>query len=115
MFRFEKRSRTSAFAQLDPASEIRDGTRELRRMIKLFNKGTGEFIGRISQADLDFLAAQLEEESLGDTDYYIRTETLEQFDEQGASAHLLEVLRGGIRGDPAIEIRWEADKQRPKA
>jgi hypothetical protein len=79
-------------------------------MIKVFNKATGEFIGRISEAELDFLAEQLEEESLKDTDYYIREETLKQFTEDGAPTHLMEVLRGGMRSDNAIEIRWERDK-----
>ena len=79
-------------------------------MIKIFNKTTGEFIGRISETELEFLADQLEEESIHDTDYYIRKETLEQFAADGAPSHLMEVLRGGIRGDDAIEIRWERDK-----
>jgi hypothetical protein len=79
-------------------------------MVKVFNKATGEFIGRISESELDFLAEQLEEESINDTDYYIREETLEHFAKDGAPAHLLEVLRGGIRSDNAIEIRWEKDK-----
>ncbi len=79
-------------------------------MIKVFNKATGEFIGRISQPELDFLADQLEEESIKDTDYYIREETLEHFAQSGAPAHLMEVLRGGMRGSNAIEIRWEPDK-----
>jgi hypothetical protein len=79
-------------------------------MVKVFNKATAEFIGRISEAELDFLAEQLEEESIKDTDYYIREETLLQFEKDGAPAHLLEVLRGGMRGDNAIEIRWERDK-----
>ena len=79
-------------------------------MVKIYNKTTGEFIGRISETELDFLAEQLEEESSKDTDYYIREETLKQFTEDGAPARLMEVLRGGIRGDNAIEIRWERDK-----
>ena len=79
-------------------------------MFKVFNKSTNEFIGRISQSELDFLADQLEEESIRDTDYYIRSETLEQFAADGAPAHLLDVLRGGMRSDSAIEIRWEPDK-----
>ena len=80
-------------------------------MIKVFNKTTGEFIGRISEADLKFLAEQLEEESLDDSDYYIRAETLAQFADQNAPAHLMDVLRGGLRSDPAIEIRWEHEKK----
>ena len=79
-------------------------------MIKISNKETGEFLGRISEADLQFLADQLEEESIKDRDYYIRAETIEGFKVKGASEHLLEVLQGGIRADKAIEIRWEADK-----
>jgi hypothetical protein len=79
-------------------------------MIKVFNKATGEFIGRISEAELDYLTEHLEEESIHDTDYYIREETLEQFVADGAPSHLMDVLRGGIRRDNAIEIRWERDK-----
>jgi hypothetical protein len=79
-------------------------------MIKIFNKTTGEFIGRISEEELEFLADQLEEESIKDTDYYIRTETIEEFEKQGASLHLVELLRGGLRNSSAIEIRWERDK-----
>jgi hypothetical protein len=79
-------------------------------MIKVFNKETREFLGRISEGDLAFLADQLEEESIHDNDYYIRQETLETFPQLGASSHLLEVLRGGIRNDTAIEISWERDQ-----
>jgi hypothetical protein len=79
-------------------------------MIKVYNKSTGEFLGRIEESDLAFLADQLEEESIRDTDYYIRTETLEQFARDGASDRLLEVLKGGFRNENALEIRWERDK-----
>ena len=78
-------------------------------MIKIFNKQTNEFLGRISEADLQFLADHLEEESIHDTDYYIQRETLEQFPNQGASSKLVELLRGGLRNENAIEIRWERD------
>ena len=78
-------------------------------MIKVFNKETNEFLGRISEGDIQFLADHLEEESVHDTDYYIRKETLEQFSQQGASPKLMEVLRGGLRSGDAIEIRWERD------
>jgi hypothetical protein len=78
-------------------------------VIKIFNKQTNEFLGRISDADLEFLVDHLEEESIHDKDYYIRCETLEQFPQQGASAKLIDVLRGGLRDGAAIEIRWERD------
>jgi len=79
-------------------------------MIKVFNKTTGEFIGRIDEEDLQFLVDHLEEESIRDTDYYIRAETVEQFTKEGVSPRLLEVLRGGLRNGNEIEIRWERDK-----
>jgi hypothetical protein len=78
-------------------------------MIKVFNKTTGEFIGRISDEELKFLADQLEEESIHDTDYYIRLDSLQQFAGLGASPRLLELLKGGLRSENAIEIRWERD------
>ena len=79
-------------------------------MIKIFNKETNEFIGRISEADIQFLADHLEEESIHDTDYYITSETVAQFPQQGASPKLIEVLQGGLRNGNAIEIRWERDE-----
>ena len=78
-------------------------------MIKVYNKATNEVLGRISKEELDFLATHLEEESTTDTDYYIRKETLESFPGKGASPHLVDLLRGGIRGGDAIEIRWERE------
>ena len=78
-------------------------------MIKVFNKETNEFIGRISEEDLQFLNEQLEEESIHDTDYYLIRETIEQFEQQSASPKLMEVLRGGLRNGNSMEIRWERD------
>lgn len=78
-------------------------------MIKIFNKQTNEFLGRITEADLQFLAEHLEEESIRDTDYYILRETVEQFPQRGASQKLMELLQGGLRSGNAIEIRWERD------
>jgi hypothetical protein len=78
-------------------------------VIKIYDKETGEFLGRITEADLQFLADHLEEESVRDTDYYIRKETLDEFSQSGASPKLMEVLRGGLRNGNAMEIRWERD------
>lgn len=82
-------------------------------MIKIFNKQTNEFLGRISEADLHFLVDHLEEESVRDTDYYIMRETVEQFPQLGASPKLVELLKGGLRDGNAIEIRWERDTTNP--
>ena len=82
-------------------------------MIKVYNKATNELLGRISEAELKFLADHLEEESRHDTDYYMRKETIEEFASQGAPAHLIDLLRGGLRGEDTIEIRWERDPTNP--
>jgi hypothetical protein len=81
-------------------------------MIKVFNKATNEFLGRISETDLQFLADHLEEEGLADRDYFIRAETIETFPAEGASPHLVEVLKGGLRSEQSVEIRWEEDSKR---
>jgi hypothetical protein len=80
-------------------------------MVKIYNKETGELLGRVAEADLEFLQANLEEEGLKDSDYYLRRETIDEFRSAGASAHLVEVLMGGLRNLPAIEVRWERDKE----
>lgn len=80
-------------------------------MVKIFNKETGELLGRVNEADLEFLQENLEEEGIKDADYYLRRETIEQFQNAGASPHLMEVLLGGLRNLPAMEIRWERDRE----
>lgn len=77
-------------------------------MVKVYNKATEELLGRISEEELQFLRDQLEEEGLADKDYYLRKETIDEFAASaGATEHLVSVLRGGLRNDEAIEIRWE--------
>lgn len=78
-------------------------------MIKIYNKATNEFLGRISDEELQFLVDHLEEESLEDQDYYLRRETIQKFVVEEAPTHLIEVLEGGMGSMDAIEIRWEAD------
>ena len=53
-------------------------------MIELFDNDTGVPVGHITDAQLQFLIDQLEEESADDTDYYISRDTLDVFEEQGA-------------------------------
>ena len=79
-------------------------------MVKIYNKLTNEFLGRISESDLQFLAENLEEESIHDTDYYIHRATFDQFSGKGASPKLIEVLGSAFRNGDAMEIRWERDE-----
>ena len=79
-------------------------------MVKLYNKATNEYIGRISLDELAFLQDHLEEEGTKDRDYYMTRETIEEFAASaGATEHLVNILRGALRSDNALEIRWERD------
>ena len=80
-------------------------------MIKLCDKDTGVFLGTITEVQLQFLVDQLEEESTEDTDYYINQATLNQatldlFEETGADADLLALLRQALGTREDIEIQW---------
>jgi hypothetical protein len=67
-------------------------------------------LGRISDEELAFLRDQLEEEGVNDRDYYIRRETIEEFEQSAdATEHLVTVLKTGLRNDEAVEIRWERE------
>jgi hypothetical protein len=58
-------------------------------MPKLYDNGTGDLIGEISDDQLQFLKDQLEEESLEDRDYAIEEMTLEYFEEQNGDPELI--------------------------
>jgi hypothetical protein len=75
-------------------------------MIQLHEKETGVFVGTITDAQLQFLIDQLEEESTDDTDYYIDQTTLALFEEVGAEADLLALLRQALGTREGIEIVW---------
>ena len=75
-------------------------------MIQLHEKETGVFVGTITEAQLQFLIEQLEEESTDDTDYYIDHATLDLFEERGAEAALLALLRQALGTHDGIEITW---------
>ena len=75
-------------------------------MIKLYEKDTGLFLGIITEAQLQFLIDQLEEESTEDTDYYINQATLDLFEETGADTDLLALLRQTLGTREDIEIQW---------
>ena len=75
-------------------------------MIQLHEKETGVFVGTITEAQLQFLIDQLEEESADDTDYYIDHATLDLFEAVGAEAELLALLRQALGTREGIEIVW---------
>jgi hypothetical protein len=75
-------------------------------MIHLHEKDTGVFVGTITEAQLQFLIDQLEAESADDTEYYIDHATLDLFEEVGAKADLLALLRQALGTHDGIEIVW---------
>jgi processive 1,2-diacylglycerol beta-glucosyltransferase len=76
-------------------------------VIELFDNDTGASLGTISDAHLQFLADQMEEESAADADYYISRDTLDVFAEEGADPALVALLRKALGDREDMEVRWE--------
>ena len=78
-------------------------------VIKLHDKDTRVVLGTITEAQLQFLIDQLEEESTEDTDYYIDQATLDLFADAGADPSLLALLRQALGTREGMEIQWTRD------
>lgn len=76
-------------------------------MIDLYNAETDQFIGSITDADLQVLIDRLEEESSEDQDYYIDAATIDLLGDGRATEHLLHLLRNALGTSEGIEVRWE--------
>ena len=79
-------------------------------MYKLFDEDTKEFIGAISQNQLNFLVDLLEEEGLEDRDYAITPMTLSLFEGEGADPILVSMLRSALGDREEMSIIWEVEK-----
>jgi hypothetical protein len=75
-------------------------------MIQLFDADSGKQLGEISETQLGFLQAQMEEESETDQEYYLNASLLELWQEQGADAGLLELLSNAMAGKDELNLRW---------
>jgi len=75
-------------------------------MALLFNADSGEHIGEISDAQLEFLVSQMEEEHAEDQDYYLNADLLETWREQGVEPTLLDLLNQAMVGREDLAIRW---------
>ncbi|HKS06519.1 MAG TPA: hypothetical protein VJR92_09430 [Gemmatimonadaceae bacterium] len=75
-------------------------------MITLREKDSGANVGSISDDELQFLIDALEEESSGDTDYWIDGPTIDMLEEDGAPVGLVTMLRAALRGRDGIDIVW---------
>jgi hypothetical protein len=75
-------------------------------MIKVYDQATGRVYGTISEAQLQALVNQLEEESREDRDYYINAATVDLFEEKGVDADLVRLLRNALGDREDMDIRW---------
>ncbi len=78
-------------------------------MAKLIDVESGNLIGTISAAQLQFLIDQLEEEDSEDQDYYVDATTLDWFEEHGAEPALMTLLRKALGTREGMDIRWTED------
>ncbi len=76
-------------------------------MPKLIRLDTGAEIGEISDAQLQFLVDQLEEENDDDKDYFIDRDTIELLSDNGGDPELLAMLEKAIGRDEEMTIAWE--------
>ncbi|RIK43792.1 MAG: galactosyldiacylglycerol synthase [Chloroflexi bacterium] len=76
-------------------------------MIKVYDARTGSFLGEISEPQLAFLQAQLEEEGAEDQDYYINQATLDLLTARGADPALLALLQQALGNREEMDVRWE--------
>jgi hypothetical protein len=75
-------------------------------MPRLYNEQNGAFIGTLSDADLEVLVDQLEEEDQTDADYFIDGATIDLLEENGASESLVTMLRAAVGSSEGIDVRW---------
>jgi processive 1,2-diacylglycerol beta-glucosyltransferase len=68
-------------------------------------------LGTITQEQLKYLVAQLEEESTTDQDYYIDAATIEMLQAAGADPDLLQLLQDALGERKGMEILWEEDEE----
>jgi hypothetical protein len=77
------------------------------KMVKLYDKKTRQYLGRISEEELQFLIDNLEEENLTDQDYYINQATLDLLKEKGMSEALAKLIESALGENDDVEITYE--------
>jgi hypothetical protein len=77
-------------------------------MIRLHDAERGTLIGTISEAQLQFLIDELEEESPEDRDYYVSADTVDMLEENGGDPELVALLRSALGGREGLDVRWSS-------
>ncbi|MGB3701824.1 MAG: hypothetical protein WA997_11190 [Anaerolineales bacterium] len=75
-------------------------------MVYVYNKSTNKLIGEIGEEELQFLIDQMEEESTKDQDYSITRMEIAYFTDQGATPHLIELLKQALGDQAEVIILW---------
>ena len=78
-------------------------------MIRVFDNDDDSEIGRITEAQLDFLQEQLIEETLDANTYSVSPATVDSLEMNGADSEVVEMLRKAIGARTSIEMRLELD------
>lgn len=76
-------------------------------MITLKNKDTGQHIGSLSEAELQYLIDELEEEHSEDKDYWLNRTQLQIMKEKGADPAFIAMLESALGGNEDMEVVWE--------
>jgi hypothetical protein len=76
-------------------------------MITLKVKGTDKHIGSLSEAQLQYLIDELEEEDSEDQDYWINSTQIEIFKSKGADSSLIAMLESALGDNDDVEVIWE--------
>lgn len=77
-------------------------------MIRLHDAERDTLIGTITEAQLQFLIDELEEESAEDTDYYMSADTINMLEENGGDPDLVALLRSALAGREGLDVRWSS-------
>ena len=78
-------------------------------MIRLRDVERGTLLGYLTEAQLQFLVDELEEESSTDQNYYIDAATVDMVEADGADPELVALLRAALAGRDGIDIQWSQE------
>jgi processive 1,2-diacylglycerol beta-glucosyltransferase len=94
-----------------PALAARPGDGgERAATVRLVDDESNRPVGWITEAQLGWLNAHLEQESADDRDYYVDRATIEMIADLGADASLVEILRRALGDRDNITVRWSKDQ-----
>lgn len=76
-------------------------------MVRLVDTESGRDVGTITEDQLAYLQAELEEESADDRDYWFDLASIDVLEESGADPALVATLRVALGDREEMELRWE--------